>query len=191
MRNDSSMFAILGMLSIQPMSGYDIRKEIGESIGYFWREGYGRIYPSLKQLEAKGLIARREGARGKGRQRQAYSLTAKGGGKLRDWLALRPQAQAPRNELLLKLFFGRLAPDAAIRRHVALFGDEQRVALETYRAWEKELRNTQSNRPDLAYWLAAVSYGRHLSQALADWSDETLGVLGWQPKASTRKAKAR
>jgi PadR family transcriptional regulator AphA len=50
-------FAILGLLSIEPMSGYDIRRNLDESLSYFWSESYGQIYPSLKKLEASRLIA--------------------------------------------------------------------------------------------------------------------------------------
>ena len=35
--------ALLGLLSIAPMSGYDIRQLIPWSIGQFWSESYGQI----------------------------------------------------------------------------------------------------------------------------------------------------
>jgi DNA-binding PadR family transcriptional regulator len=38
------------MLSLRPMSGYDIRKTVQESIRFFWSESYGQIYPALKRL---------------------------------------------------------------------------------------------------------------------------------------------
>ena len=48
--------ALLGLLSLGPMSGYDIRQLIPRSIGYFWNESYGQIYPGLKRLAAAGLV---------------------------------------------------------------------------------------------------------------------------------------
>ena len=43
MREVKSKYAILGMLSIEPMSGYDIKKEVEKSISNFWTESYGQI----------------------------------------------------------------------------------------------------------------------------------------------------
>jgi PadR family transcriptional regulator, regulatory protein AphA len=53
-----SKYAILGMLSLRPMSGYDTRKTVQESIRFFWSESYGQIYPALKRLEAQKLVER-------------------------------------------------------------------------------------------------------------------------------------
>ena len=50
---------MLGLLSLQPMSDYMIRKRISYSIGHFWHGTYGHIYPTLKQLEAQGLVSHR------------------------------------------------------------------------------------------------------------------------------------
>jgi PadR family transcriptional regulator AphA len=82
----SSEYAILGMLSLRPMSGYDIRKTVPESIRYFWSESYGHIYPALKRLEARKLVERPRGAQ-KGRAgRQVYALTQAGRRELQEWL---------------------------------------------------------------------------------------------------------
>ncbi len=51
--------ALLGLLSLGPMSGYDIRQLISQSIGYFWSESYGQIYPGLKRLAAAGLVEKK------------------------------------------------------------------------------------------------------------------------------------
>ena len=56
-RINKTQYAILGFLSFEPMSGYDIQKLAKESIGYFWQEGYGQIYPVLKKLLAHGLVS--------------------------------------------------------------------------------------------------------------------------------------
>ena len=39
------------------MSGYDIKREIEQSIGHFRRESYGQSYPVLRRLEVGGLVA--------------------------------------------------------------------------------------------------------------------------------------
>src|ERR1700722_14027305 len=98
--------ALLGLLTMKPMSGYDIKALIPQSIGNFWSESYGQIYPSLKRLAETGLVEKKT-QRQKGKpDRHVYSLTEDGRARLRDWLKLPVVAEVPRHELLLKLFFG-------------------------------------------------------------------------------------
>src|SRR4051812_1177259 len=97
--------AILGLLSIEPMSGYDIRRNLDESLSHFWSESYGQIYPALRRLEAARLIAPVKQAGAGARRKRLYTLTPLGRARLRAWLAEAPKPQPPRNELMLKLFF--------------------------------------------------------------------------------------
>ena len=48
---NKTKYALLGVLSIMSGSGYDIKKFCDSSIGYFWNENYGHIYPMLQRLE--------------------------------------------------------------------------------------------------------------------------------------------
>jgi len=105
-RSSSGSEVLLGLLTIEPMSGYDLGQTIRVSIGHFWNESYGQIYPNLKRLAAEGLVtAKAERQKGKP-DRHIYSITPKGRERLAQWLAVAPQPEVPRNELLLKLFFG-------------------------------------------------------------------------------------
>src|ERR1700729_1070565 len=98
--------ALLGLLSIKPMSGYDMRHLIAESIGPFWSERNGQIYPALKRMTAQGLVAKKtERTPGKP-DRHVYSLTPAGAKRLREWLSTPVAEAVVRNELLLKVFFG-------------------------------------------------------------------------------------
>jgi len=175
-RQDSK-YAILGMLSLRPMSGYDIRKTVQESIRFFWSESYGQIYPALKRLEAQKLVERARGAQ-KGRAgRQVYALTRTGRRELQEWLTRKPQMQPFRNELLLKLFFGRLVPREACQEHLRHFRQRQDDFLRTYRQVEGWLHTEHERHPDLPFWLMTLTYGVHQARALRDWCDETLAAL--------------
>src|SRR5213592_3677521 len=103
---------LLGMLSLGPRSGYDIKAIVDRSTRFFWTASYGQIYPELKRLEQEGLI-RGEDASTNGRARRAYDLTRKGERALDDWLRSdRPLLLETRDEGLLKLFFSdALAPE--------------------------------------------------------------------------------
>src|SRR5580658_9966786 len=107
--------ALLGMLTMEPMTGYKLRQRIQRTIGNFWSESYGQIYPALKRLEQNGLVhSKSEGNRGF----KVYSITTAGRNHLRGWLELEPRHRGARNELLLKMFFGVLAPPGSLREHL-------------------------------------------------------------------------
>lgn len=184
MRDKKSKYAILGMLSIEPMSGYDIKKEIQESISYFWTESYGQIYPVLKSLVAEKLVTKTV-EKGAGKpDRHVYSLTATGRKELRAWLAESVSLpKAERSELLLKLFFGEEVEVSVNIRHIEQFREFQRGLLKKYEAVEKEIRTSYPDDPNLPYWLMTISYGQHVRQALLDWCDETLANLNKTAKA--------
>src|SRR5215831_13022969 len=95
-------FALLGILSLCPGSGYDIKKMVESSIGYFWSESYGRIYPLLKQLAKEGLIRPQREQKDGRRERQSYAITEKGTRALVEWLRRMPRLEPNRSELLLK-----------------------------------------------------------------------------------------
>jgi PadR family transcriptional regulator AphA len=166
--------ALLGLLSIHPMSGYDVRQLISWSIGHFWSESYGQIYPALKQMTAAGLVAKKT-ERQKGRpDRNVYSLTKAGREELREWLRLPPEHEVPRSEFLLKLFFGAHAAKGVNREHVAAFLAEHQRAFEVYAATERQLKRDEKHDPQLPYWLMTLNFGRHRSRALVKWAKETL-----------------
>ncbi len=55
-RKTTTSDALLGMLTMGATSGYELKQRIERSIGNFWSESYGQIYPTLKRLEREGLV---------------------------------------------------------------------------------------------------------------------------------------
>jgi DNA-binding PadR family transcriptional regulator len=170
-------YAILGLLSVEPMSGYDIRRNLEESVSHFWSESYGQIYPVLKRLEAQRLIAPVKRASATIRRKRVYTLTSRGQTTLRNWLAEPPKRQPPRNELLLKIFFGRLAPPGAIAEHIRQLQIEQERLIATLEQIEQQLKTERSHHPDLPYWLLTLSAGTERSKALLEWSRQAHQVM--------------
>ena len=166
--------ALLGLLSIHPMSGYDVRQLIPWSIGHFWSESYGQIYPALKAMTAAGLVARKTERQESRPDRHVYSLTKEGRTELREWLKVAPVDEVPRSELLLKIFFGAHAGKGVNREHVAGFMATHERALKIYAATEKQLKREEAGDPQLPYWLMTLNFGRHRSKASVTWSKETL-----------------
>jgi len=186
----SSSFAILGLLSLAPMSGYDLRREARGSVGHFWSESYGQIYPTLRRLAADGLV--RAHARHRGRaDRKAWEITPEGRAALERWLAVAPRSRPVRNELLLKLFFGSRRSAPALARHVQGVREMLAGHLAVYTDLEERARRESRNDPSLPYWLMTLSFGRHHDRALLAWCDETLRTLRRLETPSGRKDRTR
>ncbi|MGA2726591.1 MAG: PadR family transcriptional regulator [Terracidiphilus sp.] len=175
-RTSSGMEVLLGLLTIEPMSGYDLGQLIRESIRHFWNESYGQIYPNLKQLAAGGFITGKiEKQKGKP-DRQIYSITKKGRERLMRWLEVEPQPEIPRNELLLKIFFGAQAGPGTLRNYLERMLENERAALQQFGFIEREIsKNTQY--PDAPYWQIALRFGQIEVEAHVRWAEETLAVL--------------
>ncbi|HSE70057.1 MAG TPA: PadR family transcriptional regulator [Nocardioidaceae bacterium] len=48
--------AILDVLAVEPMNGYQIIQQIAERSGGAWKPSPGSVYPTLQQLEDEGLV---------------------------------------------------------------------------------------------------------------------------------------
>ena len=181
-RRNASRYSVLGMLSMKPMSGYEIRKMMGESVHHFWSESYGQIYPTLKQLAADGLIAPRPTARAaakqtRGSNRQVYELTAAGRRTLRTWLEQAPRMQPPRHELLLKLFFGAEGELAVQQRQLEEVRDHRRQQMKLYESIVAELKRNHASVPALPYWLITLDLGISQARTVIEWCDRTMTEL--------------
>ena len=178
MKNSRTAYVILGMLSIQPnLSGYEIHKAIEDNFGSFWGESYGQIYPSHKRLVAEGLIEAREPASAAKKRRQEYALTDAGRVSLREWLALPFQNDPPRNEFMLKLFFGREAEPGVALAHVRELQQRNQRMIATLEGIEKMARAHLSKDPNLPYWMLTLGLGLALTRAALDWGDSALKEL--------------
>ena len=109
MELNPTAYVILGMVSREPRSGYEIKALVDDTTRFFWAASYGQIYPELKRLSEAGLVEGVDAPRGD-RKRTVYAITADGESELKDWLRLPPSTYEMREEGLLKLFFAGVLP---------------------------------------------------------------------------------
>jgi len=170
------MDVLLGLLTIGPMSGYDLGQAIRTSVGFFWNESYGQIYPNLRNLAAEGLvISKTERQKGKP-DRHVYSITKRGRERLAAWLAIAPQPEIPRNELLLKLFFGAQVPAEILIGYVETMVEKERALVQKCIEAGKAV-SAQEQYPDTPYWLMTARFGQLELEAHLRWGEEALAEL--------------
>lgn len=125
-------FAILGLLSWKPMSGYDIKKIVDIGLSHFWNENYGQIYPSLEQLVSDGLLLKNTDTKAGKRKRNAYTLTDEGAEAFKDWIIQPTERLRQRNEILLKFFLSGKLPVEMSLHVVQEYREQQEVLLKDY-----------------------------------------------------------
>ena len=165
--------AVLGALSVMPMTGYALREAIRDVLGHFWSESFGQIYPALADLEQRGDVRRA----GSGRTgASTFAITPAGEARLKELLGEPVQEVPPRNGLMLRLFFGRQLGPQACRSLVLGARAEAERRLAQFEAIRREPpeEETAQDRP---YWLLTVSAGEHSARAAIDWADEALAAL--------------
>jgi PadR family transcriptional regulator, regulatory protein AphA len=175
-RSSSSREILLGLLTIAPMSGYDLGLTIRGSVGHFWNESYGQIYPNLKRLTAEGLVTSKTERQKSKPDRHIYSITGEGREHLAGWLAVDPQPEIPRNELLLKLFFGAQVPVEILIGYVERMVATERAVVGKIMQVEEEIAANQQY-PDAPYWKMAARFGQLELEAHLRWGEETLAEL--------------
>lgn len=110
------------------------------------------------------------------KHKEVYSVKT-GREALQGWLESPPSFSPPRNELLLKLFFGHHSSPKQLSAHVEQYRQSYQETLTTFKGTERWLETEFAGHPSLPYWLMTLSHGRLGAEALLKWCDETLVTL--------------
>ncbi len=185
MERKRTAYVVLGILAIHDhQSGYEIRKTIEQSVGFFWGESYGQLYPTLKRLVADGLVVA-EGSDTGSRTRRSYSITPAGRDCLKQWLAVPFHDDPPRDEFLLKLFFGNEAAPGISIAHIREFQQKSRRFLEELIQLERLAHAYSANQSGFPYWMLTLQYGLGQLRAALAWSESALATLASADQASS------
>lgn len=182
--------ALLGFLGTAPASGYELAREFGESMGWFWYASHSQIYPELHRLEREGLVASSDATAG-GRRKRVYRLTGSGDAELRAWLE-EPAEPAPmRDAERVQLVFLDDAPPEAVRRHLeahrthhedllAVYSQQLReIRANTFPRLAKRLANRPAARHEMIVGLKVLAVQGNVARARTEiaWADDALSWL--------------
>ena len=161
---------ILGMLSMGPKSGYEIKALVDRSTRFFWAASYGQIYPELSRLEREGLVESEDASNG-ARRRRVYSLTDAGREALADWLLGRTVTIELRDESLLRLFFA----DALPREQALALLEGRKRGHEAYLEVLHAIDAIPGKDPDFVDLV--LHWGIDFNQWGAEWCEKQLRQL--------------
>ncbi|HKD74560.1 MAG TPA: PadR family transcriptional regulator [Ktedonobacterales bacterium] len=174
----SLKFGILGLLTEEPLHGYEVKSRFESMLGGTWEVNIGQIYSTLQRLERDGLVEA-VGERGD-RGKLAYRLTEPGNRELEHWLA-EPESepQLLREDLFVKLLLLYRLGNQHLQE---LLLRQRRVFLQRLRDLaDLERRARTDGRDDLV--LLAKGAAIH-TEADIKWLDLCLEELGPMPPPS-------
>ena len=154
--------SLLGFLHHGPQSGYELAQSIDDSIGNFWNVTRSQIYRELKTLAEADYV--RVGATGV-RERQPYTLTAKGRRAFATFMAMDPAPEITRFPLLLTVFFGDQLPAEEFARIIRINRARHEATLAAYR---RRLPEVERDHP---YPAMTMRFGLMYEEMCLRWFD--------------------
>ncbi len=183
--------AILGILADSPLHGYELRKRLNMVLGSFRALSYGSLYPALRSLEQRALIAGTETkdappqhALSGRRSRIVYELTAHGKEHLQGLLSSSgPAAWEDESFDVRFALFGKTDAETRLR---ILEGRRTRLAerLEMVR----ESANRTRERLD-EYTLELQRHGLEQVEHEVAWLDELIDTERGRARAPRSEAR--
>lgn len=168
---------ILGLLSLSPMTGYDLKKHFDSSINHFWNADKAQIYRTLAQLVTSGLATVRSVPQENYPARQEHHITPAGRTALQDWLTGGLDRQPAREPFLGRIFFaGGLQRDEIVGLLAARRAEAEELHA-SYRALRAELDDAALAERRGYLMAATLDHGIAHVDAELSWLDSVEGNL--------------
>lgn len=164
--------AVLGLLKERPMHGYQLSRELGDSLGGLWRVSYGSLYPTLRRLERDAAIESEAGDVRGARRKKVYRITPKGEQIFLELLQESPQdTQTEDARFRMRLaFFRYLPPETRIR-----LLERRRQALKDRLATIAEsVRAGRGGADD--YGRALIEHNRTITESDITWLEQLIAA---------------
>lgn len=183
--------ALLALLTVEPMTGYDLAKRFGSSVGNVWHAPDSQIYPELRRMAQDGLLEAEEIPWGRKGRKIEYTITSAGRTAFGEWMDSDLQWTRDRDPMHLRAaYFEYAAPDRA-REQLAAYLQHTR-ALQVL--WQRQIdeidagtsetlnRRLQSLAPERR--ARATAFKRYTYEGMVqrawaeiDWAERGLTLL--------------
>jgi PadR family transcriptional regulator, regulatory protein AphA len=164
--------AILGFLSFNPLSGYDLKKAFDQSVRHFWPANQSQIYRTLAELDEEGFVEKEVIPREERLDMKVYSITDTGREELRRWLSTPLPPQDYREPALIQVYFGGKLTDEELIRLLnhGIQSLEERLAIyESIYEMNQEAIHTVEDLRASVLMVSTLEYGILSNRAALDW----------------------
>jgi len=150
--------AILGFLSFQSFSGYDLKKSFDQSVQHFWPANQSQIYRTLARMKDNGLINQEIIDREGRLDLKVYHITEKGRTELNRWSSTPLPPADFREPFLIQLYFGgNLSDDELVNvLQSKIKALEERLA-QFHSAYQPYKRRLESHENPRAYFMSMLT----------------------------------
>jgi DNA-binding PadR family transcriptional regulator len=167
-------YAILGLLSREDLSGYDLTRRMAGTVGYFWSARHSQIYPELARLEDGGYVGHSVVEQKERPDKKVYRITTGGLNALKEWVIQPPVSRPIRDELTLKAYSVWLADKEAaahLFREEQLRHEEQLAHYEELRTWMEGGHGEEVRNPATPWFAvyATLRRGIGYEREYAEW----------------------
>jgi len=174
---------LLGLLIMEPYTGYELDKEFRETMRYIWQAKNSQIYNELDKMEQKGWLTSKRIIQKDKPNKRVYSITESGKAEFLDWLSAPEDdvnnALTQKNAFLLRvLLAGNTNKDAALKllrsfREVCHARKTEQQGIRTAIA-----RDEPDYDSDITlYWNLAALHGETVLQARLDWVEKAIDIV--------------
>ena len=179
----SLIYAILGLLQQQQMTGYDLKTAcFDQTIAHLWPADQAQIYRTLDKLESQGWITCTVEVQQDRPNRKIYQITAVGQKALKQWLQTPQVLPIGREPFLVQLHFAAQIPNQAIldllEHQLAAHRQKQADCAAIKFSQPKD---ASMSREQFLQQLVQESIMRR-EQAYIDWLTQTIGLIQQLPE---------
>lgn len=170
-------YAVLGLLSRQEMSGYDLAQRFSQQVSHFWDAHHTQIYRELQKLEEEGLVRFQLVEQTDRPDKKSYAITERGMEELLAWLSAKPKPpKKMKNEMLLRVsLFHLIPPELAIsyiKESRAVFAE----ALPQMEEW-KRLYYGENPPDELLGEFLTLDFGLRFVRTWIDWCEYAVDLF--------------
>ena len=172
----SIRYLVLGLITRQPMSGYDIKRFLNSLSWLVGTPSFGSLYPTLHTLREKNLVTVEVIPRQDKPPRKIYTITDAGKQVLREWMDQPITAEASLRDFVMRLILSNNFSHTGLIAHL----QQRRSQVVTSQA---TLRQIVESLDETIDWGQRLTFGYGLALATAEltWLDSTLELLSQQP----------
>jgi PadR family transcriptional regulator AphA len=173
----TTSYAVLAQVAVHPWSTYELAQQRVRYFRYVWPRAESAIYREVKRLSAMSLLDGKKEHVGK-RARTVYSITEKGRGALREWLAAPVSPFAMDFEAMIRLFVAPLGTKEQIVTTLTQVRDDAREMLGFSGEVKQEFLEGIAVTQDQVYIRAlAVDFFISLLRTVEAWAERTLAEI--------------
>lgn len=178
----SLSYAMLGLLSYGPMTGYTLKKIFDKSISQVWAASLSQIYRELGKLEKKGWVSSNIQKQEDRPDKRIYEITDEGKTAFLTWLDHFPEKlMAPkRDEFMLRIFFGAQMDKKGIIIEFKRFISQNKDYLKMLTEIESnfDIHNTgfslESPEKEELFWHLTIKRAKMTLNTVIKWAEESI-----------------